>query len=139
MKPELRSSVLAVLLLFAGCRAPHEERLPAEGALGPYSAAARAGELVFVSGKIGARSESFPAEVEAAIDALEKDLGRLRLTLKDVASCTVYLTDMALYAEFNTVYAHRFESPYPARACVAVSGLPAGARVEIQAIARVRE
>jgi 2-iminobutanoate/2-iminopropanoate deaminase len=94
------------------------------------------GELCFVSGKIGAKREDFASEVESALDALESELARAGLSLADVVLVNVYLTDMSLYPELNTIYARRFLDPYPARACVAVAGLPAGARVELQAIAR---
>lgn len=105
-------------------------------ALGPYSAMVTAGELVFVSGKIGRRGEGFETEVRTAIDAVESELARLGLGLRDVVSATVYLTDMQRYAELNAIYAARFPAPYPARACVAVAALPAGAQVEIQVVAR---
>jgi 2-iminobutanoate/2-iminopropanoate deaminase len=126
-----------LLLGFAACSVPNRH-LPATGALGPYSAAVMSGELCFVSGKIGAkRDATFTAEVESAIDALESELDRAKLSLDDVVLVNVYLTEMSHYAELNTVYAKRFREPFPARACVAVAALPGGARVEIQAIARV--
>ena len=58
--------------------------------------------------------------------------------LADVLSVTVFLTDMGQYSEFNAVYARLFRAPYPARACVAVSALPANLRVEVQAVAARR-
>ena len=114
------------------------EHLPAQGAMGPYSAAVSSGEHVFLSGKIGERGGSFEREVETAIEALEAELQRLGLGLADVVAVTVYLTDMSTYAELNAVYARRFPQPWPARATVAVSGLPGGARVELSATARRR-
>jgi 2-iminobutanoate/2-iminopropanoate deaminase len=131
---KLRRVFCATALALA-CSAPLEHRA-ATGALGPYSGAVAAGELVFVSGKIGARGDSFAREAETAIDALAAELGGLGLGLADVVSVTVYLTDMGLYGELNQVYAARFPAPHPARACVAVAALPGGARVELQAIAR---
>ncbi|MCZ6596243.1 MAG: Rid family hydrolase, partial [Planctomycetota bacterium] len=92
--------------------------------------------LVFASGKIGSeRDGAFAAEAASAIDAVEAELARSGLGLADVVSVTVYLTDMERYGEFNAIYAARFAEPYPARTCVAVAALPAGARVEITAIA----
>ena len=114
------------------------EHLPAQGAMGPYSAAVSSGEHVFLSGKIGERGGSFEREVETAIEALEAELQRLGLGLADVVAVTVYLTDMSTYAELNAVYARRFPQPWPARATVAVAGLPGGARVELSATARRR-
>ena len=106
--------------------------------MGPYSAAVTAGDLVFLSGKIGERGGSFEREVETTIDALEAELKRLGLGLGDVTAVTVYLTDMSTFAEMNGVYGRRFPEPWPARTTVAVSALPGGARVELSATARQR-
>jgi 2-iminobutanoate/2-iminopropanoate deaminase len=125
----------AALLLLASCASTPPAHLAAENALGPYSASVESRGLVFVSGKGGQSGGSFAAEAESAIRAVERELARSRLTLADVLSVTVFLTDMAQYAEFNQVYARLFPAPYPARACVAVSALPAKLRVEIQAVA----
>jgi 2-iminobutanoate/2-iminopropanoate deaminase len=110
----------------------------AEGAIGPYSGAVLDERYCFVSGKIGERGGSFEEEANTAIDALASELARAGLTLGDLMSVTVFLTDMELYGAFNQVYARRLPEPYPARACVAVRELPAGARVEIMAVARRR-
>lgn len=109
---------------------------PAPGALGPYSGSVRAGELVFVSGKIGERGQGFEHEVRTTIDAVEAELGRAGLSLRDVVAATVYLTDLGRYAELNSIYASRFQEPWPARVCVEVSRLPGDAQVEIQVTAR---
>lgn len=134
--------ILLASLLCPGCQSPHvgsaapSVHLAAEGALGPYSGSVLAGEYCFASGKIGKRGESFRVEVESTIEAVALELARSGLELGDVVSATVYLTDMALYSELNEIYAENFPAPYPARACIAVRELPAGARVEIQVIAR---
>jgi 2-iminobutanoate/2-iminopropanoate deaminase len=133
----IRIAVLGLVAL-AACASERTRHLPAQGALGPYSAAVISGELCFVSGKVGAVRDDFDAEANSAIDAVAAELAREHLELADVASCTVYLTDMALYPALNKIYASRFPEPYPARACVAVSALPASAHVEIQVIARRR-
>jgi len=131
------SCALLALALVVSCKSTPVEHVVAEGALGPYSGAVRADQLVFLAGKIGSeRDADFEREAETAIDALVEELQGLELDLSNVVSCTVYLTDMELYGELNEVYARRFPAPYPARACVAVAALPAGARVEIQAVAR---
>lgn len=125
---------LAPVLLLSCQTAP--EHTPAEGALGPYSAAVSRGDLVFLSGQIGQRRDgSFEEEAASALDKVAHELSRLGLELSDCVSATVFLTDMADYAAFNEVYARRLEPPYPARACVAVAALPADARVEVQVIA----
>lgn len=109
----------------------------AEGALGPYSAAVETGSLLFVSGKIGERGQSFAHEATTAMDAVRAELERHGARFADVVTATVFLTDMERYAEFNEIYATYFTAPrYPARACVAVAALPAGARVEVQVVAK---
>lgn len=125
--------------LAASCASPAPVHLPAEGALGPYSAAVSAGDLVFLSGKIGKAGGGIGQDVEAAIDAIEKDLDRLHLNLADVVSVNVFVTDIGAYAELNAAYAKRFPQPYPARTTVAVNALPGGARVEIQVVAARRK
>jgi 2-iminobutanoate/2-iminopropanoate deaminase len=139
MRTLLSLAALALLpLLPAGCASPRSDHLPAEGALGPYSAAVSAGDLVFLSGKIGKRGVAFPEEVGTAIDAVEKDLAALGISLADVVSVSVFVTDMELYPQLNAVYAERFPKPYPARTTVGVAALPGTARVEIQAVAARR-
>lgn len=131
---------LPALLLAAGCAAP-VAHLPAPGALGPYSAGVQAGGQVFLSGKVAAaerRGGDFAAEAASAVDAVEADLARLGLGLGDVLAATVYLLDMRDYAAFNAVWAQRVPQPWPARTCVAVAGLPGGARVEVTVTARRR-
>lgn len=132
------SLALAALLSLCACRSAEPRHQAASGALGPYSGSVSAASLCFVSGKIGAERASFAAEAASAVDAVEAELARAGLALSDVVSVTVYLTDIALYPELNAVYARRFAEPWPARACVAVSALPGGARVEIQAVASRR-
>lgn len=132
----LRAATVLGICVLACCRSASPSHLDAAGALGPYSAAAAAGDLVFLAGKISPQRDSFEAEVHGAIDAVDIDLNRLGLGLDDVISVTVYLTDMSDYAALNAIYAQRFPKPYPARTCIAVAALPAGARVELQAVAR---
>lgn len=130
--------LVLVLLLAAtvSCSAPATVHHEAKGALGPYSALVESGDLVFVAGRIGATKAEFEEEVATTIGALEAELARLGLGLEDVVQATCYLTDIALYERFNAVYAARMPQPWPARAVVGVAGLPAGAKVEIVAVAR---
>ncbi len=67
------------------------------------------------------------------LEAVVKDSG---LSMDDVIKVNVYLTTMENFAAMNAVYQTRFNSPYPARSCVAVAGLPLGAMVEIELIAK---
>jgi len=130
---------LCVTLALAGCRArPGPLHLAAEGALGPYSAAVEAGGLVFLSGKVGRAGGSFAEELGSALDAVEQDLARLSLSLADVVSVNVFLTDMRDHAALNEVYGARLPRPHPARTTVAVSALPGARRVEVQAVAMRR-
>ena len=127
--------------LFTGCFSldgPRVQFRKDPGAIGPFSSAVQVGPLVHVSGKIGERGAGFEREVTTCIDSVEKELANWGLGLGDVVEARVYLTDMGRYAEFNELYGSRFQDPYPARTCVAVAALPAGAQVEIQVAARAR-
>ena len=140
MRPTHLLSLFMLASVLGACSAKTSqlsEYRPAVGALGPYSGSVVAGDLVFVSGKIGYRGGSFTQEVDSAIKAVEQELARSGAALSDVISVTVYLTNLDQYGEFNDIYAQRFDRQYPARACVEVSRLPGGARVEIQVIAWV--
>ena len=135
----MRTALAALLLLpLAACVSANRVHLPAQNALGPYSASVESRGLVFVSGKGGKSGAAFAEEAEGALRAVEAELARSGLTLADVVSVNVFLTDMARYGEFNEVYARLVPQPYPARACVAVAALPANFRVEIQAVAARR-
>ena len=112
-------------------------------AIGPYAHATWAGDLLYLSGQTPidpATGKLIDGDVEAqthrAFDNLEAVLGDAGLTMGHVIKCNVYLTDMADFAKMNAAYGKRFEAPYPSRTTVAVAGLPLGARVEIELIAR---
>lgn len=136
----ITATLVAATLALSACGSRPARYIEPKGALGPYSAAVRNGDVWYVAGKIGAKRDgSFADEAESAIDAVETQLDALGLGLSDVLVATVYLVDMNRYAEFNAIYGRRFSRPYPARACVAVAALPAGARVEIMVTARARD
>jgi len=135
-----RIAAALIATTFTACHGPcPTEHVPATSAIGPYSAAVAAGDLVFLAGKIGLPAVSFGEEVAHAIDAIEADLARLELTLADVVSVNVFVTDLAKFGELNDVYAARFPEPWPARTTVGVAALPKGAQVELQAVARRRQ
>jgi 2-iminobutanoate/2-iminopropanoate deaminase len=125
-------------------RAPEEVRSPgAPMPVGPYSQAVAVGEWVLASGQIPLdplTGELVAGDIEAQT---ERVLGNLAAVLEAAGSSlervvrtTVYLTDLALFARMNAVYARRFTgAPLPARSTVQVSALPRGAAVEIDAIA----
>ena len=111
--------------------------------VGPFSAAVRAGDLLFLSGQvaldpatgklvggdIGAQTEQIFANISAVLEAAGK-------SFDDVMKTTVYLADMKDFGAMNTVYARHFQTPYPARTTIQVAGLPLGAAVEIEVVAR---
>ena len=110
--------------------------------IGPYSQAIDTGSLVFCAGQIGLDPTSgrlvaggTAAEAERAVRNLEAVLGALGLGLEDVVKTTLFLVDLTDGAAVGAIYGQLFPTPYPARSTVQVAALPAGARVEIEAIA----
>lgn len=117
----------------------------APGAIGPYSQAIACDGLLFASGQValdpatGALAGGdVAAQTERVLLNLQAVLEKGGASLADVLRTTVYLRDMADFAAMNAVYARFFPGAPPARSTVAVAGLPRDARVEIDAIARVR-
>src|ERR1700678_3092498 len=112
-------------------------------AVGPFSAAVWAGELLYLSGQVG---------VDPASDALVGDdvaaqtaqifknaqvvLEAAGKSLNDVVKANVYLANMADFTAMNAAYATFFAKPYPARTTIGVAALPLGAKVEIEFVAR---
>jgi 2-iminobutanoate/2-iminopropanoate deaminase len=115
-------------------------------AIGPYSQAIRSGKLVFVSGslpfdpagKTDYTKQDVTAQTRRVIDNIALELAAAGLTLNDVVSATVYVTDVDDFAAVNKVYAGYFHAPYPARAFVQVAKLLRGARIEISVIAAAK-
>jgi 2-iminobutanoate/2-iminopropanoate deaminase len=121
-------------------KAVHTEAAP--GAIGPYSQALVAGDLVFVSGQIpldpatGALvSGDFTAEVERVLANIDAVLLAAGCDRSRVVKATAYLTDLSLFTAFNDIYGKFFGSHRPARAVVQAAALPRGARVEVEAVA----
>lgn len=111
-------------------------------ALGPYSQAITAGELVFCSGQIpldpatGAISVTdIAGQTRRAIENLSAVLAAAGASLADVTKTTVFLSDMENFAAMNAVYAEMFGATKPARSCVEVARLPKDVLVEIECIA----
>jgi 2-iminobutanoate/2-iminopropanoate deaminase len=122
------------------------ERVHSDGApapVGPYSQAIAHAGWVFASGQIpldprtGKRVEGeIEAQTERVIANLTAVLEAAGSSLARVVKTTVYVTDLALFARINAVYARHFTGdPPPARATVQVAALPLGAAIEIDAIA----
>ena len=113
----------------------------APAAIGPYSHAVVAGNLMFLSGQIAINPETgeMPAGVQAqtaqAIANIKAILAEKGATLDNVVKTTVYLAEMSLFGEMNEIYAQHFSEPFPARSAIAVKALPKRALVEIEVIA----
>lgn len=116
------------------------DRIPP--AVGPYSQAIRAGELIFCSGIVGLAPEtrqlvegSFEAQVRQTMDNLMALLEDCGTSAERVVKTTVFLADIADFAAFNEIYAGYFATDPPARSTVQVAALPLGARIEVEAVA----
>lgn len=113
----------------------------APAAVGPYSQAIRAGNLLFTAGQIPLRPDGSPVEGDVEAQARQV-LANLRAVLEAggsdpsrVVKCTVFLRDMDDFARVNAVYGEVFADAPPARSAVQVAKLPLGVAVEIEAIA----
>ena len=111
-------------------------------AIGPYSQAVRAGDLLFISGQLpidpatGAfAGEDIATQTRQSLKNVQAILEAAGYTCADVVKTTVLLADMGDFAEMNQVYAQFFPESCPARAAFAVKTLPKNALVEIEAIA----
>ena len=111
----------------------------APGAIGPYSQAVEVGNLVYASGQIpidpvtGVFVEGgIKEQTRQSLLNVKAILEAAGLSMGNVVKTTVFMTDMADFAEMNGVYADFFKEPYPARSAVAVKSLPKGALVEIE-------
>ena len=116
----------------------------APAAIGPYSQAIRAGGFVFCSGQIpldagtGALvgGEDVRAQTRKVMENLQAVLLAAGSSLHRAVKLSIFLTDLGDFSAVNEVYASFFEGVEPpARACVQVSALPRGVKVEIEAIA----
>ena len=118
----------------------------APAAIGPYSQAIRAGGFVFASGQIPTDPTTGEFVKGGVAEQTEQVLKNLKAVLEAAGSglekivkTTVFLADMKEFAQMNEVYARFFTEAPPARATVAVAGLPRDARVEIEAVALISE
>jgi reactive intermediate/imine deaminase len=117
----------------------HTEKAPQ--AIGPYSQAVRAGDMVYLSGQIPLD----PKTMQMVTEDIEAEIRRFFENLKAVAEAAggslanavkvnVFLTDLAHFAKVNEIMATYCSQPYPARAAIGVAQLPRGARVEIECV-----
>lgn len=120
-------------------QAIHTDSAPA--AIGTYSQAIRAGDLVFISGQIPLNPDTmevvegdFEKRARQVFSNLEAVAEAAGGSLNDVVKLTIFLTNMDDFAAVNAVMGAFFEQPFPARAAVAVAALPKGVDVEADAI-----
>ena len=117
----------------------HSNAAPA--AIGPYSAAIKAGSLVFLSGQIPLDPETMEIisdNIAAQTHQVFKNLTAVAEaaggSLSNAAKLTIYLTNLGDFAVVNEIMAKYFSEPYPARATIQVSALPKGSKIEIDAV-----
>lgn len=113
----------------------------APGAIGPYSQAIKAGNMLFCSGQIpvdpatGTVPEGIKAQTAQSLANVKAILAAAGASIENVVKTTVFLADMSLFGEMNEVYAQNFTEPFPARSAVTVRELPKQVLVEIEVIA----
>ena len=117
----------------------HTDKAPA--AVGPYSQAVAAGDMLYLSGQIAidpAAGKIVATDIEGQAEQCCKNVAAVLeaagASMQDVVKTTCFLADIADFQQFNAVYAKYFVSK-PARSCVAVKDLPAGALCEVEATA----
>ena len=118
----------------------------APAALGPYSQGIVAGGFFFASGQVPIdpatgelASETVEAQARQVFANLEQVLAAAGCGFADVLKTTVFLTDLANFAEVNSIYAEYFVEPFPARSCVQIAALPKGSLLEVELIAKIPE
>lgn len=115
----------------------------APAAIGPYSQAQIAGNMVFTSGQIGidpatgVLAEGLEAQADQAFTNLSELLRAAGSDMSRVVKTCVFIKDMNDFAKVNEIYAKYFAEPFPARSCVEVARLPKDALVECEAVAEL--
>jgi len=111
-------------------------------AIGPYSAAVKVGNLLFVSGQLPIDPQSgkivegdIETQTKKALENLKIVLEPYSITLENVIKTTIFIKDMNNFVRINKIYGEYFKEGFPARSCVEVSRLPKDAEIEIEAIA----
>src|SRR5688572_7256340 len=133
------STVAVALLLAAGSyAAPKKPIHPKEFPTGrPFSPGILVGDTLYVAGQVGQDlktgkiPESFEAEVKQTLDNIGLVLKEAGMSFDNAVTVHVYLTDIALFQQMNSVYTTYFKEPRPARTTVAVAKLVGTARIEI--------
>ena len=117
----------------------------APGAIGPYSQAVQAGNVVFVSGQLpidpatgNFAGDDIKPQPRQSLTNIKNILASEGIEMSQILRTGVFLKDMNMFADMNAVYGEFFEGDYPARAAVEVARLPKDALVEIEAVAYVK-
>ena len=117
----------------------HSDHAPA--AIGPYSQATRAGNLVFLSGQVpldpitGNLVEGdIATQARQAFDNIKAVVAAAGGSMDDIVRVGLYLTDLSQFGAVNAVMADYFSQPYPARSTIEVAALPRGAVFEVDAM-----
>lgn len=112
-------------------------------AIGPYSQAVWAGNLLYTSGQVALIPDSgqmdnanLASETHRVMQNLQAILSAAGLNFNHVIKTSIFIKNMDDFAEINTIYAQYLEQPYPARETVEVARLPKDARIEISMVAQ---
>ena len=115
----------------------------APAAIGPYSQAILAGDMLFASGQIpidpatgNIVGDDIAAQAHQVLKNIGAVLAECKLDYSDVLKTTVFLTDLGDFGTVNGIYGEYFKAPFPARSCVQVGALPKGSKIEIEFIAK---
>jgi 2-iminobutanoate/2-iminopropanoate deaminase len=115
----------------------------APAAIGPYSQAVWAGDLLYTSGQVALIAENgemdnanLESETHRVMKNLDSILSEAGLSFNHVIKSTIYLKDMNDFTQINEIYASYLAQPYPARETVEVARLPKDAKIEISVVAK---
>lgn len=151
MHPRIFGAVRTVVLPLVAMTLPAPQlALASEGGIdhvaarpgAPYSAATKVDGILYISGQLGLGPEGkladgFATQARQAMDNVKALVEAQGLSMDDVFKCTVMLVDMSNFAQFNPIYTGYFKPGLmPARTAVGVSGLPLGAALEIECMAK---
>src|SRR5437667_10692977 len=127
---------------FAATRLRYVSSTAAPKAIGPYSQAVRAGNVLYASGQIALEPATgnlvagdFTAQARRVFENLKAVLHEAGGDFRNVVKATVYLTDLGNFQTLNSIYAEFFGESKPARSTVGVAQLPRGAALEVDLIA----
>lgn len=115
------------------------------GAVGPYSQAIRSGDLIITSGQIPFTpegqlvSEDVQQQTRQSLTNIKNILEEAGTGMDNILKCTLFIKDMNDFSLINEAYQEFFNEPYPARSCVEVARLPKDVKIEIEAIAVIKD